>query len=248
MFQIKNRKKKALSIAGALIAVLLLLPLFAAFEAHVINVKAHIENALDVSPGHIDLGAVFPQETLEATFAVALSESFLGTSRTVDVEYRITQELKPIPDSSPPANYKDLRPFLYKTKDTSETDSDSESTASLDQNLGDIIDNWTVKLYVPCISSSECKDHGTQSCPTFPCGGPRHAACQSIPEDPLGSGKAGDYGADIWVEVTGISYPKPPRIHGGVEVTGDPAQCLNCHAAGGHGIPDHEDCFSCHDL
>ena len=212
MFHLKNPKKKALALVGALIMIALMLPLFAAFEAHVINVKAHIENALDVSLAHIDFGAVFPQETLDASFTVALSESFKGTSRTVDVEYMISQELKPIPDSSPPATYEDLRPYLYKTKDASETDFDSESTASLDQSLGDLEDSWLVELYVPCISSSKCKDHGTTDCATFPCGGPRHSTCQSVPEDPPGSGEAGDWGADIWVEVLGISYFSKPRI------------------------------------
>ena len=50
MLRINKPKKKALGILGALIIVVLLLPLFAAFEAHVINVKAHIENALEYLP------------------------------------------------------------------------------------------------------------------------------------------------------------------------------------------------------
>ena len=111
--RIKNPKKKALAVAGAIVMAALFLPLFAAFEAHVINVKAHIENALAVSPAHIDFGTVFPQEGLDASFTVALSESFMDTSQTrvKDVEYKVVQKPKPIPDSSPTAYYKDLRPF-----------------------------------------------------------------------------------------------------------------------------------------
>src|SRR3989338_2228720 len=67
---------------------------FSAFEAHVINVTARIENALSVPTEPIDFGTVFPQEELDATFPVVLSQSFLDEDRVDDVEYIIRQKPK----------------------------------------------------------------------------------------------------------------------------------------------------------
>ncbi|MDH4140931.1 MAG: hypothetical protein OEV43_10230 [Coriobacteriia bacterium] len=90
-------KKRTRRTLIALLALVLLLPLFAAFEAHIVNVKAHIENALEVTPKEIDFGVVFPQESLDATFTVALSESFMYESqdRVKDVTYELHQKRKP---------------------------------------------------------------------------------------------------------------------------------------------------------
>ena len=52
--------KKVLLVVGAVVIVLVTVPLFAAFEAHVINVTARIENALYVHPESRDFGTVFP--------------------------------------------------------------------------------------------------------------------------------------------------------------------------------------------
>jgi len=67
-----------------------------AFEAHVINVTAKIENALSVLPTEIDFGTVFPQEYLTDEFTVELSTSFLEEERADDVHYVIRQKPKPI--------------------------------------------------------------------------------------------------------------------------------------------------------
>src|SRR3989338_430145 len=80
-----------LAAAGTAIAMV---PLFAAFEAHVINVTAKIENALTVSTEHIDFGTVFPQEQIDKFFDVALSQSFLDEDRVDDIEYIIRQKPK----------------------------------------------------------------------------------------------------------------------------------------------------------
>jgi len=75
-------------------------PLFAAFEAHVINVTAHIENALWVSPEAIEFGTVFPQEYLKKIAFVRLSESFMADDqiRVGIVDYVINQKPKPRPE------------------------------------------------------------------------------------------------------------------------------------------------------
>src|SRR3989344_1522917 len=88
-------KKKillGLSAAGTAIA---LLPLLAAFEAHVINVTAHIENALNVQRDEIPFGTVFPEEHLfSEPFDISLSSSFLEQDRLDDVTYVIKQKPK----------------------------------------------------------------------------------------------------------------------------------------------------------
>src|SRR3989339_809521 len=79
--------KKILLSTGAITAVLVGASMFAAFEAHVVNVTAKIENALFVPIKELKFGTVFPQEKLDQTFNVSLSNSFqeqaAGTSDLV---------------------------------------------------------------------------------------------------------------------------------------------------------------------
>ena len=81
---------------GSLLAVL---PLFSAFEAHVINVVAQIENALYVHPESRNFGTVFPQEYREMGIFVTFSESFSASDQTrvSKVDYDIKQKPKPRP-------------------------------------------------------------------------------------------------------------------------------------------------------
>src|SRR3989344_4620924 len=86
--------KKILLALGAAGITLALIPMFAAFEAHVVNVTATIENALNVPIKSIDFGTVFPQEKLDEFFDVSLSQSFQDEGRVDDVEYIIRQKPK----------------------------------------------------------------------------------------------------------------------------------------------------------
>lgn len=88
--------KKLLITFIASAAVVVALPMFAAFEAHVVNVTATIENALSVpmEQGGIAFGTVFPQEVLEKTFDVSLSSSFIAENRVDDVDYFLRQKPK----------------------------------------------------------------------------------------------------------------------------------------------------------
>ena len=86
--------KKVLLGVGALAIAVVLSPLFAAFEAHVINVTAKIENALGVSTNSIDFGTVFPQEHLAKPLAISLSKSFMDEGRVDAVSYFIRQKPK----------------------------------------------------------------------------------------------------------------------------------------------------------
>jgi len=86
--------KKIVFGLAATSTALAMLPLFAAFEAHVVNVTAQIENALAVSTAAIEFGTVFPQEHLNKSLDVRLSSSFLTEGRVDDVNYFIRQKPK----------------------------------------------------------------------------------------------------------------------------------------------------------
>jgi len=94
------KKKIVLGLMAAGTAVAMI-PLFAAFEAHVINVTAKIENALKVSAYAVAFGTVFPQEELDETFDVRLSDSFIetGQNRADNVRYVIRQKPKCVTSS-----------------------------------------------------------------------------------------------------------------------------------------------------
>src|SRR3989344_2055391 len=97
------KKKIVLGIAAAGTA-LAMIPMFAAFEAHVINVTATIENALSVDTDPIEFGTVFPEELLVMPLSIQLSQSFQEEDRVDDVEYMIRQKPKcglPIADTDP---------------------------------------------------------------------------------------------------------------------------------------------------
>ena len=89
--------KKILLGIASLGAILVAMPMFAAFEAHVVNVTARIENALFVHPQSIEYGTVFPQEHLLSDFFLTFSQSFSETSQTRvgKVDYAIKQKPKP---------------------------------------------------------------------------------------------------------------------------------------------------------
>ncbi|MHB0977448.1 MAG: hypothetical protein ACYC1U_09690 [Candidatus Aquicultorales bacterium] len=189
-----TRRTKLFATGLAIVMAVLLLPLFAAYEALVINVTAHIENALHVSTTRIPFGIVFPQESLVETFSVSLSDSFLQQDRVTDVHYQIVQRTKPwTPDSVEPkpnvgtqmeGQYYDLRPYVSKTKlPDGDTLPDTEDAASLNQTSGDLYDVWRVRLPVPCIQGAVGQDYVGPIAPA-----------------------EGDYGLDIWIEVYGLSY------------------------------------------
>ena len=104
--------KKILLVVGGLAIAIATVPLFAAFEAHVINVTAHIENALKVSPlsGEISFGTVFPQEYfINKTISITTSSSFCQSTqrRVLNIDYRIVQKPKCINEVGEyaPVNY-----------------------------------------------------------------------------------------------------------------------------------------------
>ena len=74
------RKKILLGLLAAVVVVGGVAGM-SAYEAHVINVTAHIENALRIPTEAIEFGTVFPQEYVEKDFTIFLSDSFLDENQ-----------------------------------------------------------------------------------------------------------------------------------------------------------------------
>ena len=84
-------------VIGSIALIVIGAAAFSAFESHIINVTARIENALNVSVGEgdqIEFGTVFPQELLEETLRMTMSDSFFDEPRVDDIEYVIKQKPK----------------------------------------------------------------------------------------------------------------------------------------------------------
>ncbi len=89
--------KKALLIVGALLVVVSGVAMVSAYEAHLINVTAHVENAMSVNKDHIHFGTVFPEEWMLNDFSVGVSNSFCKPyqTRVTRIDYSIWVEWKP---------------------------------------------------------------------------------------------------------------------------------------------------------
>jgi len=91
-------RKKVLLTLVAIVAVVGGVAAISAFESHVINVTAHIENALKVLPssGELIFGTVFPQEYHEKRIWITTSESFCESDqrRVLNIDYKIVQKPK----------------------------------------------------------------------------------------------------------------------------------------------------------
>lgn len=80
-----------------------------AYEAHLINVTAHVENALTIPVGEtgtldIDFGTMFPEEWRKIHRDIALSASALEeveAGNLISVTYEVWAEWKPVPQTDP---------------------------------------------------------------------------------------------------------------------------------------------------
>ncbi len=105
--------KKIILIAGSLVAIICSVVAFSAFEAHVINVTAHIANALRVYPPNhkLSFGTVFPQEYQKDSIVITTSDDFCNDNcRVSTVDYKIVQKPKcwnnnPADPKYAPVNY-----------------------------------------------------------------------------------------------------------------------------------------------
>jgi hypothetical protein len=125
--------KKVLLLVSALLIVFSGVAAVSAYEGHLVNIKAHVENAIGVETYELDLGTYFPQERVQNTLAIGLSESFLAQDRVSTVDYKLCWELKPIPaelsanvcDPDGDGYYSPLNPYLTVEMDDANDDIDA---------------------------------------------------------------------------------------------------------------------------
>jgi len=197
-----------------------------AFESHVINVTAHIENALKVLPGTKDLqfGTVFPQEYHERRIWITTSESFCAGSqrRVLNIDYKIAQKPKCINDAGEyapvdyateecPTGYEEM-PVLCHYLSKTPVDNDPKpytdygippfhqptdvATGTINKDH-DLLDEWIIDLAVPCFEGMCAQDWPEFVRKYNPLADPHEF---EAPGDPSGT----DFGCDLWVEVTKI--------------------------------------------
>ncbi len=228
-------KKKLFLLGGALVAVVAGVAMMSAYEAHIINVTAHIENALRIHPEALAFGTVFPQEYLTREFTVDLSDSFRDEPTADDVQYVIKQKPKCMCDGDPtdltkcpegkyapvgyathvcPAGYTEmlsLCPYLSKM--------DGDAGDENDRGVSSYYVDDTKDYCVPRTGTEEATGYLAKSKGDLldswivdlkvpPVKG---SVGQDWPADcPTVEKDGADYGCDLWVEVTGISRVAPP--------------------------------------
>jgi hypothetical protein len=90
-------RQKLILMAAAVAIMVSGIAAVSAYESHLVNVTAHVENALD-TPDAIAIGglAAFPEEWLTGEITVTTSQSFKGQSRVNNVDFLLCAEPKPM--------------------------------------------------------------------------------------------------------------------------------------------------------
>ena len=218
-------KKKLLFLIVGVLVVTSGIAALSAYEAHVINVTAHIENALKVTPKTpIVFGTVFPQEHLERRLFVTTSESFCESDqkRVLNIDYQIVQKPKCINEQGQyapvdwathecPEGYDEmplLCPYLSKLPvyedEPPYTDYgipafhglSAVATGTVNKD-DDLLDEWIIDLAVPCFEGMCGQDWPSFVASHNPDADPRDFEASG---DPNGT----DFGCDLWFEVTDI--------------------------------------------
>jgi hypothetical protein len=232
--------KKAILILGALLMVVSGVAAVSAYEAHIINIKAHVENALIV-PNEQGFGTVFPQETVNATVCLALSDSFRDVTQTrvSDITYVIYWEPKEIPqdligivcDPEGDYIYEPLAPWVTIIPPTGGNDGLGDPGGSpgavaygaLDKSGGDpdLYDCWTLEMKAPVFEEWYNPTTDPDPNPNILPIGKYCVVVENIDSgifDPdigsniIVSGKVphADLGSDFKIQVTGFSYHLGP--------------------------------------
>jgi len=165
---------KKLSGIAAIGIALISIPLLSAFEAHVINVTAQIENGVEciIVGDDIDFGTVFPQEKLDKTFDIALSQSFINNPEFDLLQYSVLQQPKCWNGSTTTPEFSEvfedeegnyhctgrehqflpiLCPYLSKNEITDDPDSQNENDEPGIPAFHGVID---VNAWTPTVASS----------------------------------------------------------------------------------------------
>lgn len=181
-------KKKILLGIATIGVVAVSASMFAAFEAHVINVTAKIENALAVTPDEIMFGTVFPQEKVLKDLTISLSGSFLAEERVDDVNYVIKQ--KPKVKGDP---YATIYPVQYPNGIVAHVYCLNEAPANPD-NPSDPYYNYCYPNLCPYLSKHKASDDNTR------------ATDKCVDPNPVSGDPYYDCGVDAFHETAETAY------------------------------------------
>ena len=197
-----------------------------AFEAHVINVTAHIENALNVHPKALEFGTVFPQEYQEKQFTVELSSSFNSETGADSVTYVIKQKPKcwdkathklyaPVDYATHlcPADYEEmlsLCPFLSKVDSDPADANDTSHPSYFVKGTTDSCDPIDPATPRPDATGTldkpnDLADSWTVDLKVPPVAGYVGQDWPASCKNWVVSKDGESYGCDLWIEVTGIT-------------------------------------------
>jgi len=208
-----------------------------AYEAHVINVTAHVENALTTHSDPLHFGTVFPQEYLERNFTISLSNSFQTSQREDLVRYKIVQKPKCECTEDPantelcphgeyaavdyathlcPENYvmmEDLCEFLSKLPTAETPDGESGVPSYYEEGNPDSCvprgeNDPRLHVALGVLGAGDLSDEWAVDLKVPPVEG---YIGQDWPEtcaDWTVPTDGADYGCDLWVEVTCIGSPE----------------------------------------
>ena len=90
--------KKVLLIMTTLILLMSGIAAVSAYEGHVIDVRAVVQDAIWVEDTDLDLGVCFPQEAKETSVYIGVTNSFLSQSTWSSVRYELWWEPKLLSD------------------------------------------------------------------------------------------------------------------------------------------------------
>ncbi len=88
--------KRIIFLVAALLTVFSGIAAVTAYEGHMVDVKAHVENALMVQTDDVNFGTMFPEQEKETQFQVSLSESFRAQTAISTINYKMYWEPKAI--------------------------------------------------------------------------------------------------------------------------------------------------------
>jgi hypothetical protein len=212
--------KKIIMVVLTLTLVLAGVSSAMAFEAHKVNVRAHVENAIVVTPDEIDMGTVFPQEWVTGFhFDIGLSQSFRlqepvrvdTVAYTIAAHHKVDEQGEQLLPWLPglyvnidgagwcpvlePAEFCDYTTVTSDTL-TLGTDPDDQVRLGLDVPVFAGYYNGALEDYLQINKPRPDGD-------PFPADVNEPSAILPVPG--AGASVGADYGVDLWIQVTGIS-------------------------------------------
>ena len=132
---------------------------FAAYESHLIDVRAHVEKATYVTPDEVDFGVALMQASYDKDVKIHLSASFADQKDYTNAEYSIYCDEKPQRVWAHDAN---ITPFIVLTGPDGKDHNGCGGVAIGDNDppvlwaiggalykVTNEVDNWHLKFYAP---------------------------------------------------------------------------------------------------